>query len=187
MDNFGIHPIEGKTICLILNKNAGYVPDQLNLVGKVLSDKEVKFKICKNTLLGLWDNPTGVAITEAGRNKMLISFKDINYGLKILRNGLWNIRDSLINLQYWSQDVSIYEVSHEYMEFWIQVHRVPVDYMRVETTRAIGNMMGILAEVENPIVDSVLMREFLKFEEARDVTKPLQTGFWIKRGERLKA
>ncbi|KAL4396575.1 hypothetical protein AHAS_Ahas01G0105600 [Arachis hypogaea] len=100
---------------------------------------------------------------------MPISFKDINYGLKILRNGSWNIRDSLINLQYWSQDVSIYEVSHEYMKFWIQVHGVPIDYMRVETTRAIGNMMGILAEVENPTVDSVLMREFLKFEEARDV------------------
>ncbi|KAL4344709.1 uncharacterized protein DS421_11g337730 [Arachis hypogaea] len=176
MDNFGTVLLEGKTITLNLNRSPGYDPKCLNLVGKVITDKEIKFKVCKNTLLALWGNPTGV-----GRNKILISFKDRSKGKEILDNGPWNIRGNLLNLQHWSQRESIFEVRHDVMEFWIQLHGFPEDHMRDETTMVVGNMVGLVSEVEDPLVDGVLMRNYLRFIAAINITKPLQTGFWLAR------
>ncbi|KAL4299960.1 hypothetical protein AHAS_Ahas17G0153100 [Arachis hypogaea] len=48
------------------------------------------------------------------------------------------------------------------MEFWVQVYGIPVDYMSKEIAIHIGNMLGVVAEVENLKVDGVLRRSFLR-------------------------
>ncbi|RYR29498.1 hypothetical protein Ahy_B01g053906 [Arachis hypogaea] len=67
------------------------------------------------------------------------------------------------------------------MEFWVQVHGIPVDYMSKETAIHIGNMLGVIAEVEDPKVDGVLRRPFLRIRVSINITKALLTGFWLAR------
>ncbi|RYR24698.1 hypothetical protein Ahy_B02g058211 [Arachis hypogaea] len=88
------------------------------MVRKIFSDKEFNFNTCKTVLLGIWGHPDGVAISDVGRNKMLIIFKDVRKGIQIRNGGLWSIRENLLNLQIWNGRESVYEVDHKYMELW---------------------------------------------------------------------
>ncbi|RYR78949.1 hypothetical protein Ahy_A01g003810 [Arachis hypogaea] len=72
------------------------------------------------------------------------------------------------------------------MEFWIQVHGLPIEKLNAETAKCIGNMIGIVGEVENPIKEGTLQRNFLRIRVAINITQPLQTGFWLNRGDNPK-
>ncbi|RYR21043.1 hypothetical protein Ahy_B03g066279 [Arachis hypogaea] len=64
-----------------------------------------------------------------------------------------------------------------FMEFWIQVHGIPHDHMNKETGILIGGMLGVLAEAEDPIVDGILRRSFLRIRIGINITKALSTDF----------
>ncbi|RYR39747.1 hypothetical protein Ahy_A09g045333 [Arachis hypogaea] len=112
------------------------------MVGKIISDKE--------------GNLEGVAILDIGRNKVLISFKDTSKGIQIRKRGHWSIRGNLVNLQ------SVYDVDHKYMELWVQIHGLPLDYITMKTTEIIGKRLGVVMETENPRWNNVLQRTFLR-------------------------
>ncbi|MED6211829.1 hypothetical protein PIB30_077339 [Stylosanthes scabra] len=51
--------------------------------------------------MGMWRNPKEVAITEVGRNRVLISFNDHEKGSQMLNRGLWTV-----DANVWSASVS---------------------------------------------------------------------------------
>ncbi|RYR08900.1 hypothetical protein Ahy_B05g076767 [Arachis hypogaea] len=131
----------------------------------------------------MWKNPQGVAVTDIGWKKMLFSFKDSKKGLHIIQNGPWNVKRNMVNLRLWREGKSVFEIDHDFMEFWIQVHGIPHDLMDKETCILIGEMLGVLAEVEDPKVDGILRRPYLRIRVSINITKPLPTGFWLDREE----
>ncbi|RYR06079.1 hypothetical protein Ahy_B06g085878 isoform A [Arachis hypogaea] len=173
--------IEGKVIKLNKPAELGYKKECLNVVGKVISDKEISFKTCKNALLGMWGNPQGVAVIDIGSKKILFSFKDRKKGLQIMQNGPWNVRGNMVNLRLWREGESVFEVDHDFMEFWIQIHGIPLDLMDRETGVRIGDMLGVLAEAEDPKMDGILRRSYLRIRVSINITKALPTGFWLDR------
>ncbi|RYQ92086.1 hypothetical protein Ahy_B09g098224 [Arachis hypogaea] len=94
--------IEGDVVHLNPEYDESFIEGNLNMVGKIISDKEVSFNTCKAALLGIWENPEGVTISEVGRNKFLISFRDASKGVQIRKAGPWSIRGNLVNLQIWN-------------------------------------------------------------------------------------
>ncbi|XP_072076770.1 uncharacterized protein At4g02000-like [Arachis hypogaea] len=102
-------------------------------------------------------------------------------GLQILNGGPWSIRGQILNLQIWSQGIYVHEVAHDYLKFWVQIHGLPQKYINADTARDIGNRIGIVAEVEDPRMEEVLERTFLRVKVAIDVSKPLPTRFWMDR------
>ncbi|KAL4293284.1 hypothetical protein AHAS_Ahas18G0112700 [Arachis hypogaea] len=139
MATFGLAPIEGKVIAINQRIEEEYKANGINLVGKIISEKELSFKVIRNAIMGIWENPQGVAFSEVGRNKVLISFKDQRKGFQILKGGLWSIRGQLVNLQMWNQRESIHEVNHDRMELWMQIHGFPQAYLNNNTARIIGD------------------------------------------------
>ncbi|RYQ97023.1 hypothetical protein Ahy_B08g092995 [Arachis hypogaea] len=152
--------IEGAVIRLNPEYDHSFIEDNLNMVGKIISDKEVNFKTCKAALLGIWGNPDGVVISDVGRNKVLISFRDKNKGIQICKGGPWSIRGNLLNLQIWNGRQSVYDVDHNYMELWVQIHGLPLHFLTVKTAETIGKRLGVVT---------------------LNVTKPLPTDFWLAR------
>ncbi|XP_016205939.1 uncharacterized protein At4g02000-like [Arachis ipaensis] len=98
-----------------------------------------------------------------------------------LKRGPWSVKGYLINLKLWTQNESIHEVDHSFLEFWVQIHGLPLEYMNVETGKFIGERMGIVEEVEDPVKNNILARSFLRVRVAMEVTKALPTGFWMRR------
>ncbi|KAL4396467.1 hypothetical protein AHAS_Ahas01G0094800 [Arachis hypogaea] len=163
MTNFEKETIEGKTITLEKKEQHKFKIDCINLVGKVISNKKLPFKTIKNTLLGIWGNP------EASKTR--------EKGSQILKGGPWSIRGQLLNLQTWTQGISVNEVAYDYLEFWVQIHELPQEYINADTTRDIGSRMGIVTEVKDPRVEEILERTFLRVRVAIDASKPLPIGF----------
>nr|XP_025616198.1 uncharacterized protein LOC112708234 [Arachis hypogaea] len=89
----------------------------------------------------------------------------------------------MVNLRLWKEGESVFEVDHDVMEFWIQVHGIPHDLMEKETGTVIGEMLGVLAEAEDPKVDGVLKRSYLRIRVSINITKALPTEFWLDRDE----
>ncbi|XP_072073890.1 uncharacterized protein [Arachis hypogaea] len=137
MATFGLEQIEGKVIAINQRIEEEYKANCINLVGKIISEKELSFKVIRNAIMRIWGNPQGVAISEVGRNKVLISFKDQRKGLQILKGRPWSIRGQLVNLQMWNQRDSIHEVNHDRMELWVQMHGFPQAYLNNNTVRII--------------------------------------------------
>ena len=92
----------------------------------------------------MWGNTKDVSISEVGRNTILISFKDNRTGRRFKESGPWSIKGNLFNLQEWHYGESAHEVSHDRMDFWIQLHRILMELLKAETTREIGNLIGIV-------------------------------------------
>ncbi|MED6161480.1 hypothetical protein PIB30_061092, partial [Stylosanthes scabra] len=108
--------VNGDIIYINPFPNEGINMDNLNLVGKVIVDKEIRFNSIKSTLIGIWGHPSGVAVTEVERNKILMSFNEHDKGLQILNRGPWSIRGHLLNLQIWTGTDPIDSIDHNYME-----------------------------------------------------------------------
>ncbi|KAL4288506.1 hypothetical protein AHAS_Ahas19G0293000 [Arachis hypogaea] len=47
------------------------------------------------------------------------------------------------------------------MEFWIQLHEISIEHMNIDIAKIIGDMVGIVVEVENPMKNGILKRNFL--------------------------
>ncbi|MED6191763.1 hypothetical protein PIB30_003566 [Stylosanthes scabra] len=93
-----IHQIEEEEIEAIQGRDDGYEEENFNLVAKVLCKKELNFKTIKASLMGMWGQPEGVAITEVGRNQVLISFQNRSKGFQVWRGGHWSIKGNLFNM-----------------------------------------------------------------------------------------
>ncbi|MED6208558.1 hypothetical protein PIB30_046359 [Stylosanthes scabra] len=83
MEDMNAHPIEGDEIVVQQVKHDGYNEDNLNLVAKVISDKEFTFRSIKAALMGMRGNPKGVNISDVARNVVLISFQDFGKGFQL--------------------------------------------------------------------------------------------------------
>ncbi|RYQ98245.1 hypothetical protein Ahy_B08g094302 isoform A [Arachis hypogaea] len=163
------------TVTINKKEKKEYRENYINLVGKIVADREISFKASKNALLGIW-----------GNQRTSSSLRDQRRGVQILKGGPWCVKGHLLNLQLWGQNAAIYEVSHEFMEFWVQIHGVPLEYMERETAETIGNMLGVVVEVEDPKRGNVFVRTFLRVRVAINISNPLPTGFWMTREERPK-
>ncbi|RYR58245.1 hypothetical protein Ahy_A05g023904 [Arachis hypogaea] len=171
--------IEGKVISINPAEDDSFEAENLNLVGKILSDREVSFNTCRAALLGIWGHPEGIAISDVGRNKLLISFKDVRKGIQIRNGGPWSVRGHLLNLQIWNGRESLYDVDHRYMELWVQIHGLPLSYITRKTAEIIGKQLGTVMEAENPRLNNTLQRTFLRVRVTMNITRPLPTGFWL--------
>ncbi|RYR47522.1 hypothetical protein Ahy_A07g033454 [Arachis hypogaea] len=171
--------IEGKVISINPDEDDSFAAENFNLVGKILSDKEVSFNTCRAALLGIWGHPEGVAISDVGRNKLFISFKDVRKGIQIRNGGPWSVRGHLLNLQIWNGRESVYEVDHKYMELWVQIHGFSLSYIIRKTAEIIGKKIGTVMETENSRLNDTLQRMFLRVRVTMNITKPLPTGFWL--------
>ncbi|RYR65359.1 hypothetical protein Ahy_A03g011294 [Arachis hypogaea] len=63
----------------------------------------------------------------------------------------------------------------------VVVHGIPHDFMDKETNILIDEILGVLVEVEDPKVDGVLRRLYLRIRVSINITKALPTGFWLDR------
>ncbi|MED6175097.1 hypothetical protein PIB30_075215 [Stylosanthes scabra] len=59
--------------------------------------------------------------------------------------------------------------------------------MNCYTAKNIGNELGVVTDWEEPVIDQVLARPFLRARVAINVNKPLTTGIWLNREKLLKA
>ncbi|OMO95873.1 hypothetical protein COLO4_15631 [Corchorus olitorius] len=119
-------------------------------------------------------------------NLVGIAFTNEDLMMKAMASGPWSVMSHNLNLQQWKPSQSLQEIDFSHMEFWIQIHNLPLDMMTKENAEKIGKILGKLNKVEDIMDGSGMRRVFLRIRVAIDISKPLCNGFWVPRDGKEK-
>lgn len=156
------------------------VPIKCSLIGKLMSSKSVNRSTMRNMLIRGW-NVKDFKITEMENNIFLFSFEKESDRSRILRNRPWTVTGILLVIQEWSSLLPISEVKWNFCPYWIQFHGVPPGGLSGKNARTIGERIGDVLEVEDPIRNGKICRDFMRARVLVDISKPLLCGVWIPR------
>lgn len=154
---------------------------QRTLVGKVQTNRSLNRGAIKHILSKAWGDPEGLSISDVGMNLFMFIFKKKEEAHEVIRKGPWYVMGKLISMQRWTHHAVMKEIDFSKVGFWVQVHGLPVEYMKVQNAEKILNQMGKLEEIENMFVEEQLVRYFVRARLRIDVSQPLSTGCWIPR------
>ncbi|GLT58254.1 hypothetical protein SLA2020_311620 [Shorea laevis] len=110
---------------------------------------------------------------EVEENLYAISFHSESDLMYVLENAPWSVGGFLFNFKRWDLGMSLAEIDFSVASYWIQVHGLNVDELTYNSAVTIGSSLGILIKAEDPIVNNVLLRDFLRCRVQIEVLKPL--------------
>lgn len=173
-------PVE-PTIYLDEGNEGNKSQEQAALVGKVITDRSLNRGAIKNMLGKAWGNPEGLQVSDVGFNLFLFSFNNKEDALEVLNKTPWYVMNKLISLQFWNSQMSMKEIIFSRVQFWVQVHELPLDFISVKSAEKILNEMGEVLEIEDPMVEGKLIRPFIRARVVVNIHQALFTGCWVPR------
>lgn len=132
------------------------------LVGRVLTGKKLNKKAAQGMIMKSWGNPDGLEIIDFGKNTFLFNFKDFKTSQRIYDDGPWNILGSLLCLQRWVPEFTMFEIPFVHCPFWIQIHGVSLEGISKENAARIGSKLGEVLAVKEPIADKRITQGFMR-------------------------
>ena len=112
-------------------------------------------------------------------NKYLFTVSQESHYQSTISQGPWNVRGSLLLLQPWSTDLAIDEVKLQFFAFWIQVHKLPLQYITTQNAIKIGKGIGRILELDNKNSFGLICCQLICFKIEISTSKPLASGFYM--------
>ena len=168
-----------KSIKLKANDKAVSIMYNLGLVGKILADKVINKNAVKAILLKAWSTAKGVQIVDLSDNNIyLFKFAAEGDRKRVIELGPWNIEGFPLILKPWDQKLQVRDIDFSFIQLWVQIHNLPIEYMSKENAENIGNLLGKVLEVDFTGDGLVCMSRFLRVKVEFEVSKPLKSGFF---------
>lgn len=156
------------------------------LVGKVWTTKSLNKAVVKEIITEAWNNYVDLHVLDMGRNPFLFFFASEAHSKEVMMKSLWYVMNHLLSLQFWLLEVSPYELDLTFCSFWIQVHKLPLEYLNSKNVSTILQKFGMVREIEDLLIDGRIMRTFIRARVYLDITKPLPSGCWVPRADQPK-
>ncbi|KAE8811936.1 hypothetical protein D1007_11153 [Hordeum vulgare] len=121
---------------------------KLQAVGKLLSDKPVKYEHLGRTLARVWCPFTGLECKDLGKNRFLFSFREEKGKMKVVDNGPWFFNKSLLVMEDFAPNKTIGEYQFKTIPIWVRVYGIPMGVMDRETWNLIGEQIGEVVDME---------------------------------------
>ncbi|GKV39211.1 hypothetical protein SLEP1_g47017 [Rubroshorea leprosula] len=109
-----------------------------------------------------WADRKDFQVNEVEENLYAISFHSESDLMYVLENAPWSVGGFLFNVKRWDLRMSLAEIDFSLESYWIQVHGLDFDELTYNSAVTIGSSLEILIKAENPIVNNVLFRGFLR-------------------------
>lgn len=160
--------------------------NEFTLVGKLLTDKAVKFNFMKDTLASIWRPARGMMFEELSNNLFLFYFFHARDMKRVQEDGPWSFEQSLLLVKHLQPNEDPFELSLTKADFWVQVHKVPKSLGNLRSTETIGNYLGGFKQADTSNYDGT-RNSFFRVRASIDVMKPLRRKMKIKppRGESI--
>jgi 14-3-3 protein epsilon len=133
----------------------------------------------KVRMADLWRPVKGVAIKEAKPGLFLFHF---NHNLDmeaVLKNGPWTFDNHLLIVERAQVGVQIETIPLYHADFWVQVHDLPMGFMKEKVGIALGNFIGSLVEYDKNNKTS-FWRQYMRLRVRLDVRNPLKKDTRVK-------
>ncbi|KAL4309946.1 hypothetical protein GQ457_01G006240 [Hibiscus cannabinus] len=173
--------IEGKVLTLDESEAGELDGRRLALVGKIIADKPLSKGGVQGVFRRVWGEWRDFTITELSENTYLFTFKEARAAEQILEEGPWSVMGYCICLHRWQPGLTLEELDFLQVAYWVQVHGLSLDQMSPKNAKKVGDQIGRVLEIEDPISSHGIRRGFFRIRVLIDVSKPLPSGFWASR------
>ncbi|KAK8705890.1 hypothetical protein V6N13_049476 [Hibiscus sabdariffa] len=173
--------IEGKVLTLDESEAGELDGRRLALVGKIIADKPLSKGGVQGVFRRVWGEWRDFTITELSENTYLFTFKEARAAEQILEEGPWSVMGYCICLHRWQPGLTLEELDFSQVPYWVQVHGLSLDQMSPKNAKKVGDQIGRVLEIEDPISSHGIRRCFFRIRVLIDVSKPLPSGFWASR------
>lgn len=169
------------TVCLEDVEEAQGIIAENSLAVKILSDKSFNRGATKNILCKAWGDPEGLKISDFGVNMFLFTFQSVEEANEVIKKGPWYVMGKLVSVQNWSSQTTMKDIDFSKVQCWVQLHGLPNENLNVRSAEKLLSHMGEIMEIENPLMDGLFIRHFIRARIKVNIKNPLSTGCWIPR------
>ncbi|KAH7857525.1 hypothetical protein Vadar_013640 [Vaccinium darrowii] len=177
----GDHPQNAPSLLLEDETESLSAGQNLVLVGKILAPKPLRKQGVLHTINAMWKTKKGVTTSYLGENKYGFTFESEDDFNRIFDLAPWSIMGRMLVLRRWEPSMSIEELEFDHGPFWIQAHGLPLNQMTESNGMKIGNLVGLAMKVQIYGGNQGAILGFMRIRVWLDLTKPLPTGFYLKR------
>lgn len=153
---------------------------KLALVGRLTTDRPIKFNVMRDTMAAVWRPGKGMKATEIAANLFIFQFfheVDIKH---ILEDGQWAFEQNLLVLKRFDPKFSPFDVPLNMAEFWIQAHNLPRSFFTEKVVQAIGEFLGTYVRADKRNFEGS-WKSFLRIRVLLDISKPLRRKMKMKK------
>nr|POE80459.1 hypothetical protein CFP56_25176 [Quercus suber] len=142
------------------------------LAGRFFTKRTLNVESVARTFKPLW-KPTGeLKLRDLGDNILLFEFSDALDLAQVLEFEPWTFDKNIVVFREVTEVEEVPSLEFFRVNFWIQMHNLPLTSLNQATGEAIGNSIGKVIDVANPEDDGE-GGEFLRVRISIDITKPL--------------
>lgn len=146
---------------------------ELCLVGRFLTEKSINVRAMKLKMADLWKPAMGISIKDLKEGLFLFQFyhkEDMNW---VVSNGPWTFDGALLVMSAIKTGEDPTRVPLVEVDFWVQIHDLPVGYMSEVVGKQLGNFFGQFLQYDTKN-NSSIWREFMRLRIRIDVRRPLK-------------
>ena len=133
-----------------------------------MTKRAFNFEAIANTFQPLWRSRNGFKIESLGDHTALFAFDNKLDIDKILSSGPWSFDKHLMVLQRYDKDMTIRSMKFNMVNFWVQVHDIPIRFKTREVAEQICSSIGSI--IHPPGVSNEIGGGFIRVRVSIDIS-----------------
>lgn len=167
---------EGMTLNLDASVQNSIIQDHC-LIGRVLSDKEVRLTYFKQRLNTFWRPVKGFDVSPTTENRYLFQFNHKNDAENVMMDRPWTYDNCNLVIERISPGMIPKNVCLDFMNIWVQVHNLPYRFIQPKVGEAIGRYLGELVDYDSK---NSVHSMFMSLKVRINVTQPLRQEWQVR-------
>jgi hypothetical protein len=141
------------------------------LIGRVLTDKQIRFAYFKERLGHFWKPGKKVSILQADNGRYLFQFNHRLDAAKVIDEGPWLFDNFNLVIERIAPGVVPASIPLDHLDIWVQVHQLPFGFIQPKVGQAISRFLGELKEYDQR---NSVHSSFMRLKVRINVNNPLQ-------------
>lgn len=140
---------------------------------EAVNEEKHKCKAMKSKLADVWKPAMGISIKDLEHDVFLFQFfrkEDLQW---VLQGGSWSFDNVMLALEMVDAGENPVNVNTWFVNIWIQLHNLPLGYMKEIVGRQFGNLFGEFLEYDGKNNTSI-WRDCIRVRIRLDVRKPIK-------------
>ncbi|KAL5548427.1 hypothetical protein UlMin_003658 [Ulmus minor] len=152
-----------------------------SLVGCVLSTRPIVSDAFVHMIKGVWKTKERFEVEAIRSNKFIFHFLSTTDRRRVFSGGPWCYQNKLLVLEEPTGVGHYLKMSFSKVPLWVQLHNIPVFCMSKTVGSILGNMVGLVQEVECN-QDELCLCTFIRVRVIIDISKPLKRILKVRLG-----
>ncbi|KAL5823688.1 hypothetical protein ACOSQ4_021588 [Xanthoceras sorbifolium] len=178
-------PTQPMTVLNVELQEVGRRKLELCLAGRLLAIKQVNRDAFRAILPKIWRTTQEVEIEVLRDNIFEFHFKNRLDRRRVLNGGPWSFDRSLLVLEEPRAAGKLSSLAFNRVEFWVQIHNVPMMCMTLKIGQFLGDQIGSVREVDAGASGDCLGK-YIRVRVEIDIGKPLQRFLKVNLGSSAK-